>query len=164
VLALFGSEEKADEAADALRSWAKTKSRAQLDSVGVLVKDDKGNVKSHKLGPREGKKGLGVGAVLGVVAAMASGGLTLVEGVAFGGAGGGLVGSLFHKGLGMTKEDGERIASRLDAGHAAVGVLVPAPQAQAVSAELESLGGEPEVHVVSPTDMAPQPAAVSPPA
>lgn len=150
VLALYESEDAADAAADALRGWAKTNRRAQLDAVGVLVKDDEGNVKTHKLGPRKGKKGVGVGTVLGVVGAVASGGVTLLEGVAVGAAGGGLVGSLFHKGLGMSKEDVARIASDLDDGHAAVGALVPANQAVAVSAELEALGGEPEVHEVAP--------------
>ena len=70
--------------------------------------------------------------------------------MAVGAAGGGLVGSLFHKGLGMNKEDVGRIASSLDDGHAAVGALVPANQADAISAELEALGGEPEVHEVAP--------------
>jgi uncharacterized membrane protein len=162
VLAFFESEETADGAAGALLGWAKGNRRVQLDAVGVLVKDAQGEVKTHKLGPREGKKGIGVGAVLGVVAAIASGGLTLVEGVALGGAGGGLVGSLFHRGLRMSAEDGERIASRLDAGHAAVGALVPANQGPAVSEELEALGGEPELHEVSPGDVGTTTATVAP--
>jgi len=90
VLAFFESEETADGAAGALLGWAKGNRRVQLDAVGVLVRDEQGDVKTHKLGPREGKKGIGVGAVLGVVAAIASGGLTLVEGAALGGAGGGV--------------------------------------------------------------------------
>src|ERR1700704_1559533 len=98
VLGFFESEQAADGAAGALRSWAKTNRRVQLEAVGVLVKGDDGNVKTHKLGPREGKKGMGVGAVLGVVAAVASGGITLVEGVAIGGGRGGGVGSLLPQG------------------------------------------------------------------
>jgi uncharacterized membrane protein len=166
VLAFFESEAKADEAADALRAWAKVNKRAQLDSVGVLVKDDKGDVKTHKLGPREGKKGIGVGIVLGVVAAVVSGGVTLAEGVVVGTAGGGVVGSLFHRGLDISAENAEHIASRLDAGHAAVGVLVSVRQAPAVTAELETLGGEPEVHQVSPDAVAAPTATatVAPPA
>ena len=71
VLAFFESEETADGAAGALLGWAKGNRRVQLDAVGVLVKDAQGDVKTHKLGPREGKKGIGVGAVLGAVAAIA---------------------------------------------------------------------------------------------
>ena len=106
------------------------------------------------IGPREGRKGIGVGAVLGAVAAVASGGLTLLEGAALGSAGGGLVGSLFRRGLMLSGDDAERINSRLEAGHAAVGVLVPPNQAAAISAELEALGGEPEVHEVPLEDLA----------
>jgi uncharacterized membrane protein len=152
VLAFFESEEPADRAAGALGDWAKANRRVELEAVGVLVKDEQGNVKTHKLGPREGRKGIGIGAVLGVVAAVASGGVTLVEGVALGGAGGGVVGLLFHKRLGLSKDDAARIGRRLDAGHAALGVLVPLHQAAAISAKLEALGGEPEVHDVSADD------------
>jgi hypothetical protein len=162
VLAFFDSEDIADGAADALRGWAKANQRARLAAVGVLVQDVNGNVKTHKLGPREAKKGIGIGTVLGVVGAVASGGVTLLEGVAVGGAGGGLLGSMFHKGLGMTKEDVARIASRLEDGHAAVGALVPANQAPAVSDELESLGGDPEVHEISPEAVPEVSASVAP--
>ena len=161
VLGFFGSEELADGAADGLRSWAKHNRKVRLEGVGVLVKDEDGTVKTHKLGQRQGRKGIGIGAVLGVVAAVASGGVTLLEGVAVGGAGGGLVGSLFHKGIGMSEEDASRIGSRLDEGHAAVGVLVPPNQAAAISAELEALGGEPESYEVAPEVVAEQPAAAS---
>ena len=162
VLAFFESEDIADGAADALRGWAKQNSRARLAAVGVLVKDADGNVKTHKLGPRDTRKGIGIGTILGVVGAAASGGITLLEGVAVAGAGGGVLGSLFHKGLGMSKEDVSRISSSLDEGHAAVGALVPANQADAVMVELESLGGEPEVHEISPEAVPEVAATVAP--
>jgi len=161
-LAFFENEDAADGAAGALRAWARSNRRVQLEAVGVLVKDEQGEVKTHKLGPREGKKGIGIGAVLGVIGAIATGGITLVEGAVIGGAGGGLVGSMFHKSLGMSKDDLERIGSQLDAGHAAVGALVPSNQADAVSGELEALGGEPEVHEVSPTEVVEPASSVAP--
>jgi uncharacterized membrane protein len=154
VLAFFDNEAAADGAADALRAWAKTNDRVELEALGVLVRDEHGEVKTHKLGPRETHKGLGVGLVLGAVAAMASGGISLFEGVAVGGAGGSVLGSLFHKSLGMTREDLDRISLRLDAGHAAVGALVAPAQANAICEELEALGGEPEVHSVSSEELA----------
>ena len=149
VLAFFSSEPAADGAAGALRAWATSNRRVELEAVGVLVKDGSGEIKTHKLGPSEGRKGIGIGVVLGAVAALASGGLTLVEGAALGGAGGGLVGSVFRKGLGMSDDDAARIGSRLDAGHAAVGALVPDHQAPAILAELEALGGQGETHVLA---------------
>ncbi len=48
VLAFFESEEAADTAVDALNQWAKTNRRVELDAIGVLAKDDAGNVKTHK--------------------------------------------------------------------------------------------------------------------
>jgi uncharacterized membrane protein len=167
VLAFFESEPAADGAADALRSWVKANPKVHLEAIGVLAQDEAGQVKQHKLGPRQARKGIGVGAVLGAVAAVLSGGVSLIEGVAVGGAGGGLVGSLFHKGLGMTEDDVARISARLDSGHAALGALVPANQAPSVSAELEALGGEPEVHAVEQVEQAAEPStatATSPPA
>jgi uncharacterized membrane protein len=164
VLAFFDGEQAADGAADALRSWAKANPRVQLTAIGVLVHDEDGRVKTHKLGPREARKGIGIGVVLGAVAAVLSGGVTLLEGVVVGGAGGGLLGGLFHKDLGMTEDDVARISARLDAGHAGLGVLVPANQAPAVSAELEALGGEPEVHAVEQVADSPTTPAGSPPA
>jgi len=153
VLAFFENEAAADGAAHALGEWAKDNRRLQLEAVGVLVKDEQGEIKTHKLGPREMGKGLGVGAVLGIVGALASGGLTLLEGAALGGASGGIVGSLFHKGLGMSSQDLSRIGRRLDDGEAAVGVLVPSRQADAISQELEALGGEPKIHGVDPHEL-----------
>src|SRR3954453_12072913 len=149
VLAFFDNEAAADGAVGALQSWAKHNRRVQLDAVGVLVKDDDGEVKTHKLGPSEGRKGIGIGAVLGVVAGIASGGLTLVEGALVGGAGGGLLGSFFHRSLGLSEDDAARIAARLAGGHAPVGALVPEPQAPTIARELETFGGEPEVHDVT---------------
>jgi uncharacterized membrane protein len=155
VLAFFESEAVADKAAADLERWAEKrkkkdkKNRIDLEAVGVLVKDEHGDVKTHKLGPSEGSKGIGIGAVLGLIVAGPIGGIALVEGVAVGGASGGLVGSFFHRGLDLTDGDVTRIAQRLDSGHAALGVLVPRKQAPAVAGQLAMAGGESEAHEVS---------------
>ena len=154
VLAFFESEAVADEAAADLGRWvAKSKKskkrRIDIEAIGVLVKDVRGEVKTHKLGPSEGSKRIGIGAVLGFVVAGPIGGLALVEGVAVGGVGGGVLGSLFHRSLGLTDDDVVRIGQRLDAGHAALGVLVPRRQAPAVAGQLAMVGGVAEAHEVS---------------
>jgi uncharacterized membrane protein len=149
VLAFFKSEESAEAAGRTLEEWAELNPRFELGAVGVLVKDGNGELKTHKLGPRETGTGIGVGAVLGVIGAVATGGLTLLEGAALGAAGGGIVGALFHKGLALTDEDMARISERLDAGHAGLGALVPERQAEAVVEKLTEVGGEPELHEVS---------------
>jgi uncharacterized membrane protein/rubrerythrin len=149
VLAFFDTEDAADQAAKALRDWEKATEYMKVDAVGVLVKGDDGKVKEHKLGKRAGKRGMGIGVALGLIAAIPSGGLSLVGGVLGGAAGGGVIGQFFHKGLKMTDEDTARIGRELDAGHAAVGVLTWDFETEAVSQKLTGLGGTPETHEVA---------------
>jgi uncharacterized membrane protein len=149
VLAFFDTEDAADEAAKALKDWEKATEHMKVDGIGVLVTDDKGEVKEHKLGKRAGKRGMGIGVALGVVAAIPTGGLSLAGGVLGGAGGGGVIGEFFHKGLKMSDEDTARIASELDAGHAAVGVLAWDSETDAVAEKLKGLGGTPETHQVA---------------
>jgi uncharacterized membrane protein len=149
VLAFFDTEDAADEAAKAMNDREKATEYMRVDAVGVLVKDGEGKVKEHKLGKRAGKRGMGVGVALGLVAAIPSGGLSLAGGVLGGTAGGGVIGGFFHKGLKMSDEDTARISSELDAGHAAVGVLAWDFETDAVSKKLTELGGTPETHEVA---------------
>jgi uncharacterized membrane protein len=65
---------------------------------------------------------------------------------------GGVLGALHHKGLGIDSEERDQIAGALTNGRAAVGALVAASQASAVSDKLTELGGE--LHVLSPSDEA----------
>jgi hypothetical protein len=71
--------------------------------------------------------------------------MTVLGGAIFGG----IAGSLFHKGLGMSKDDLARIDGDLNGGKAAVAILANADEAAAVSAKLAELGGKPESHAVS---------------
>jgi uncharacterized membrane protein len=149
VLAFFDSEDAADAAAAALRKWEKATEYMQVDAIGVLVRDEDGQVKEHKLGRRAGKKGMGIGVALGLIGAIPSGGLSLAGGVLGGGAGGGVIGHFFHKGLKMSDEDAARISGDLDAGRAAVGVLAWDFETEAVSDRLKELGGTPQTHEVT---------------
>ena len=149
VLAFFGSEAAADQAAKALKGWEKATEYMKTDAIGVLVKDKDGKVKQHKLGKQAGKKGMGIGVALGVIGAIPTGGLSLVAGAAGGVVGGGIIGGFFHKGLKMTDEDVARVGRELDAGHAAVGVLTWDFETKAVTDKLKELGGTPQVHEVA---------------
>jgi predicted flap endonuclease-1-like 5' DNA nuclease len=140
VLAFFKDEASADDAVESLKSWDKAERDIELDAIGVLALDDKGKIKTHKLGKRSVGKGAGIGLVLAVIAPP-----TLLAGV----IGGGLLGAFHHKGLGLRAADRERIASQLSAGEAAVGVLVSPDLAIDVSAKLSELGGTAEVHEVT---------------
>jgi uncharacterized membrane protein len=143
------SEGAADQAGDELKNWEKATEYMKVDGIGVLVLDDDGKVKEHKLGKRAGKRGMGIGVALGLVAAIPTGGLSLAGGVLGGAAGGGIIGDFFHKGLKMTDDDTARIGSELGAGHAAVGVLTWDFETEAVSKKLGELGGRPETHEVT---------------
>jgi predicted flap endonuclease-1-like 5' DNA nuclease len=140
VLAFFNDEPTADDAVEALKAWDKADDYIKLDAIGVLALNDKGKIKTHKLGKRSVGKGAGIGLVLAVIAPP-----TLLAGV----IGGGILGAFHHKGLGLKAADRDRIASQLSAGQAAVGVLVNPDIAIDISAKLTELGGSAEVHEVT---------------
>ena len=140
VLGIFADEDAADAAVNSLMAWEHENDIVPRP-VGVLVVDDKGQIKEHKLGQRSGKAGAGIGLVLAVVAPP-----TLLVGM----IGGGLLGHFHHKGLGLTDGDRERIAEELAGGKAAIGVLVEQDmEASMISRKLADLGGVPEVHEVT---------------
>src|SRR6186997_1755563 len=91
VLALFENETAADEAVKTTKAWDKASKDIKLGSIGVLVKNDKGKVKTDKVGARH----TATGVAGGVLAAVLSGGVSLLAGVVVGG----ITGGFFHKGL-----------------------------------------------------------------
>ncbi|HXZ76376.1 MAG TPA: hypothetical protein VEH31_36660 [Streptosporangiaceae bacterium] len=113
---------------------------AKGDAIGVLVLDDKGELKADKVGKRSWGKGAGIGAVVALVTPV---------GLAAGLIGGALLGGLHHKNLGLDEADRERIRSELTGGKAAVGVLAPVSEATVVAGKLTELGGTAETHPVS---------------
>ena len=141
VLGFFASEAAADEAVSKIKQWDKASKEVKLGAIGVLVKDDKGKIKTQKLG----QKKTGTFAVLGALAGILSGGVTVLGGAVVGG----ILGAFFHKGLGLSKDDLARIGKELDGGKAAVGILAHADEAVGVSAKLAELGGKSETHEVS---------------
>ena len=136
VIAIFNDEESADAAATSL----KDSGAAKGDAIGVLVLDENGNLKAEKVGKRSWGKGAGIGAVVALVTPV---------GLAAGLIGGGLLGALHHKNLGLDEADRERISSELQGGKAAVGVLAPVSEATVVADKLNELGGTSETHPVS---------------
>jgi hypothetical protein len=140
ILAIFDDEAAADAAVEALSAWDEEAVDIELDAVGVLVVDDEGRIKEHKLGRRSTGKGAGIGLVLAVIAPP-----TLLAGI----VAGGVAGHFHHKGLGLTGADRDRIAGELTGGKAAVGVLAQTVDAVPIVAKLRALGGTAEVHDVT---------------
>jgi uncharacterized membrane protein len=135
VLAVFKDEAAADSAAELV----KNSGLARKDAIGVLVLDEKGEINTAKVGHRSAGKGAGIGLALAL--------LTPV-GLVVGAVGGGLLGALHHKGLGLSDADRVRIGSELGAGKAAVGVLAPVSESVPVSSMLAELGGMTQSHTV----------------
>ena len=140
ILGIFPDEAAADAAVEVLKTWDEDNIDIKLDSIGVLVVDDKGQIKEHKLGKRSTGKGAGIGLVLAVIAPP-----TLLAGV----VAGGVAGHFHHSGLGLSQADRDRITAELAGGKAAVGILAPIVDATPISAKLASLGATPEAHDVS---------------
>ena len=136
VLAIFKDEISADAAAASLKESGVAKG----DAIGVLVLNEKGELKADKVGKRSWGKGAGIGAVVALVTP---------AGLAAGLIGGGLLGALHHKNLGLDEADRERIRRELEGGKAAIGVLAPVSEAPVVAAQLSELGGTAETHPVS---------------
>jgi len=136
VLAIFKDEARADDAAVSL----KDSGIARGDAIGVLVLNEKGELKAEKVGKRSWGKGAGIGAIVA---------LCTPVGLAAGLIGGGLLGALHHKNLGLNEADRNRIGSELQGGKAAVGVLAPVSEATVVADKLTDLGGTVETHSVS---------------
>jgi hypothetical protein len=136
VLAIFSNEAAADTAAESL----KDSGAAKRDAIGVLVLDEKGKIKTEKVGKRSLGKGAGIGVALALVTPV---------GLGAGLIGGGLLGALHHKNLGLGEADRDRIGRELEGGKAAVGVLAPVSETSVVASKLTDLGGMTEAHEVS---------------
>lgn len=132
VLAIFHDQVSAETAAGRLKGLGV----AKRDAMGVLVLNEKGELRDQKVGKRSTGKGAGVGAIAALCTPIG-----LVAGL----IGGGLLGSLHHKGLGLDQADRDRIGGRLQGGKAAVGVLAPVAEATFVADTLADLGGNPEI-------------------
>ncbi|HUT77973.1 MAG TPA: hypothetical protein VM285_09820, partial [Polyangia bacterium] len=137
----FKDEAAADAAVDALKAWDKIDDDVKLSAIGVLTLDEKGKVKTQKLGSRSITKGAGIGLLLVLLVP----GLVVPTIIA-----GGVVGALRHKGLGISAEDRGRIGTNLTNGQAAVAVLARTDEAALVAAKLTELGGVTESHEIAP--------------
>src|SRR3954470_13757438 len=133
VFSIFDAEADAHAAAAALKD-----TRAAVDdAVAVFVLDDSGELKTHKTGTTSGGKGMAAGAILSVLGPV---------GFGVGVLGGGLLGKLHHKNLGLDDASRERLGTALRGGKAAVGVVADPEELVAVESILVGRGGETEAH------------------
>jgi hypothetical protein len=138
VLGIFDSEQAADKAVADMTDVAPWAEVAMSD-VGVLVVDENGKLKQHKMGQRRGGKGAGIGLVLAAVAPPA-----LIAGI----VGGAVIGHFSQRGASIAKEDQERLAASLAGGKAAVGIMVAPEKAKIITEYLADLGATIQTHDV----------------
>jgi len=139
VLGIFPDEAAADKAVADMRDLAPI-AAMPLSDVGVLVLDENGKLKQHKMGQRRGGKGAGIGLVLAAVAPPA-----LIVGL----VGGAAVGHFSQRGARISKEDHERLAAELAGGKAAVGIMVASDRAALITDFLADLGATIQTHELS---------------
>jgi uncharacterized membrane protein len=154
VVAYFDSKGQAEQAADSLKSWDKASEDIKLGALAVVSKNEKGKVETTKLGPRNTGKGAKIGVIAGVATGVLTGGLSVLGGALLGGILGGGAGTLSKQGIGLSKEDLDHMNSELDAGHAALLVMVDAAEAADTTAELTRLGGKAQASEVAPEAVA----------
>jgi len=140
VLAIFDNQGVAEDAVESLRSGIADYSEIDLGPIGVLVVDEAGELKEHKMGQRSGGKGATIGLALAALTPVG-----LLAGV----VGGAALGHFRQQGPGISAEDRARLAGELTGGKAALGVIVPAEKAALMTSILADLGGAPEVHEVT---------------
>jgi uncharacterized membrane protein len=133
VISTFDTEAGADEAAAAI----KDSGAAVDDAIGILVLDERGKLKTHKVGATSGGKGATAGLVLGLLGPV---------GLGVGVAGGAILGKLHHKNLGLEDADRERLSAALHDGKAAVAVLADPRDVIAIQSILIDRGGETNAH------------------
>ncbi|HTD80374.1 MAG TPA: DUF1269 domain-containing protein [Chloroflexota bacterium] len=157
VITLFDDAAKAEQAAKDLMGWDKANDDVKLGAIGLLTREGgtwgEGEIKTKNYSARNTRKGAKVGMGLGVLAAVLSGGLTLVPTVVGGAVAGGAAGSLSRKGLGLTDEDREQLAKELDGGHAALLVMCDEGEVKATTEYLAAAGGTPHSHPINATDL-----------
>ena len=147
IIGYFPNKEAATEAAQQLKEWDKAHDDIKLGGMGILTWEN-GKIKTRKVGNRAGGTGAKWGLILGAATGILSGGVTLIGGAAVGVVGGAVAGSLFHKQLGLTDADKERLQQHLQNGGAAVVVMADADEVNPASAELTSLGSRVEDYEV----------------
>jgi uncharacterized membrane protein len=153
VIATFDTVGAAEQAATDLMGWDKANDDVKLGAIGLLTKNDKGEIKTKNYSSRSTGKGATVGMGLGALAAVFSGGLTLVPSVIGGAVAGGAAGTLFRKGLGVTDADLARLGNELDGGHAALLVMCDPSDVTATSDYLVAAGGRPQTSSISEGDL-----------
>jgi uncharacterized membrane protein len=141
VIATFDTSSQAEKAANDLLDWQKINSAINLGAIGVVTRNNKGEIKTKSWGEKNTDRGARLGVGIGVLAAVLSGGLTLIPTAIGGAIVGAAAGSLSHKGLNLTDAEKNQLNSELDKGCAAILVMCDDSEVKAITDYLMLEGG-----------------------
>ena len=113
VIAFFADRAAADSAVEGLKIWDKVNEQFDLGTIGTISKEG-GKIKTS-VGRKTGK-GAAIGAAVGVIGAVLTGGASLIATT----VGGGVLGHFFKKSMNLTQEEIAEIGKELDGGRVAV--------------------------------------------
>ncbi len=148
IIAYFPTAEAAQEAGAQLKEWDKERKDIKLGAMSVMTMSAEGEIKEDKVGSRAAGKGAKWGGIAGAALGILSGGITLIGGALVGLAAGALGGSLFHKKIGMSDEDQQRLAAHLKEGGAALAVMMDYDEMESVVHEFNKMGAEVATYTV----------------
>ncbi len=153
IIAYFPSREKAEQAAEDLKHWDKQHLNLKLGGMGIMTAGEDGKLKTHKVGARAEGTGAKWGLIVGAATGILSGGITLIGGAIAGLAAGTVAGALFHKRIGMTDEDKDRLVNHLKDGGAALAVMADDDEVEPTKFQLSSQGGQVQSYNVPDPEM-----------
>ncbi len=142
VITFFADEEKAKEAIDGLKVWDQVNDHIKLGAIGTIHKEGDKVKTSVK---RKTGKGIAIGAAVGVIGTVLTGGVALIVGA---GALGGALGAFFKQSMHLTKAEIDSIGQELDAGRVAVVVTCDDYEIPLVSEYMTGSGGSVRTYAV----------------
>jgi hypothetical protein len=113
VIAFFADDAAAQSAIEGLKTWDKINEHFELGTIGTIRKE--GDKIKTQVGRKTGK-GAAIGAAVGVIGAVLTGGVSLIATT----VGGGVLGHFFKKSMNLTREEVAEIGKELDGGRVAV--------------------------------------------
>jgi uncharacterized membrane protein/predicted flap endonuclease-1-like 5' DNA nuclease len=145
IVAYFDTADEADAAAVKLKLWDKDRKDIKLGGMGIITMED-GKLKTDKVGARAAGTGAKWGTILGAAGGLAAGlltgGIGLIPGALAGLGLGAGTGALFHKRVGLTDEDKERLMRHFQDGGAALAVMADDFEVEPTKEEIAVLGGD----------------------
>ena len=117
LIAFFADYAAAESAIEGIKNWDRINDHFELGAVGTIYKE--GDKIKTKVGRKTGK-GAKIGAVVGVIGAVLTGGASLIVTAVGASALGGALGHFFKGSAGLTKEEIAEIGQELDGGRVAV--------------------------------------------